>query len=86
MALYPKATKTSLAKLLRARGMDIPSIRRADFSKSGRSYWFHWQDSQEVWHQAYYSAAGGRPLLAIDQEFVPISMTEVIQFGLSEEK
>lgn len=86
MAIYPKATKTSLAKLLRARGMEIPSIRRADFSKSGRSYWLHWHDSQEVWHQAYYSAAGGRPLLAIDQEFSPISMTEVIHFGLFEEK
>ena len=86
MAIHPRATKTGLVKLLRARGMDIPSIRRADFSKSGRSYWLHWYDSQEVWHQAYYSASAGRPILSVDQEFGPISMAEVIHFALFEEK
>lgn len=86
MAVLPRATKRSLVMLLRSRGLEVPSSRRAEFSTYKRFYWLHWYDSEGVWHQAYYTAAGGRPVLSIDQKFVDITMAEVIHFGLYEEK
>lgn len=86
--LLPRATKTSLTKLVRSKGYTVPSIRRAVFCGGGRrrSYWLHWQDAQGVPHHAWYSGAGGRPVLQVDKDWIDLTMAEVIHFGLVEEK
>lgn len=85
MALYPRATKTSLAKLLRAKGFCVPSIRRTEFTHYHRAFWLNWDDGTE-WHKATYSAAGGRPYLYVDNMYIKITLAEVIPFDLVEEK
>lgn len=86
MALYPRATKTGLVRLLKARGLDIPKAYETEFSRIGRAYWLRWADKQGIAHSAYYSAAGGLPVLSIDKQFADITLGEVIGFGLYEEK
>lgn len=83
--IYPRATKTSLVKLIRAKGWKVPSIRGALFSHYHRTYWLEWTDG-ETWHKATYSAGGGRPYLYIDSKWIDLTMAEVIHFGLYEEK
>lgn len=85
MALYPRATKTGLAKLVRSKGFTIPSIRQARLSKCGRSYWLRWVTADKTSHQAYYTAAAGKPVLQVDAQWFNLTMAEVIQFGLVEE-
>ena len=86
--LLPRATKTSLTKLIRSKGYAVPSIRQAAFCGGGcsRSYWLRWEDAQGMLHQAWYSAAAGRPVLQVDKDWVDLTMAEVIHFGLVEEK
>lgn len=86
MTLLPKATKTSLAKLVRSKGYELPSIRQAVFSQSGRSrgYFLSWADGQGERHHAYYSGAAGRPVLQVDKDWIDLTLAEVIHFGLVE--
>lgn len=45
--LFIKASKAGLAKLLRDRGYDLPSIPKAKLAKVGRhSYTMSWADSR----------------------------------------
>lgn len=41
MVLLPKATKTSLVKLVRSKGYEVPSIRQARFWGNNRSRYYH---------------------------------------------
>ena len=86
--LLPRATKTSLTKLVRSKGYVVPSIRQAVFYGGGRSrsYWLHWWGEDGVPHCAWYSAAAGRPVLQVDKDWIDLTMAEVIHFGLVEEK
>jgi len=84
--ILPKATKTSLVKLIRSRGYEVPSIYQALFERYGRAYWLRWLDKQKIPHTAYYSAAAGQPILQVDKQWFDLTMSEVIQFGLYEEK
>ncbi len=84
--ILPKATKTGLVKLIRVRGYEVPSIYQAVFERHGRAFWLHWRDKENIPHMAYYSAAAGRPVLQVDKELLDLTMAEVIQFGLYEEK
>jgi len=84
--ILPKATKSSLVKLIRARGYEIPSVYQAFFERHGRAYWLHWRDKKDVPHMARYSAAAGRPILQVDKQWIDLTMAEVIQFGLYEEQ
>ena len=84
--LYPKANKTSLAKLIRAKGHEIPSIRNAVFETHGRAFWLKWHGPTHELHCAYYTGAGGRPVLQVDRTWHDLTMAEVIQYGLVEEK
>lgn len=85
MVLLPKATKTSLVKLVRSKDYVVPSIRDAAFSTCGRrSYFLDWATKDGKWHRAYYTGAGGRPVLLVDGEWLKITMAEVIHFGLVE--
>lgn len=89
MVLLPKATKTNLVKLVRSKGYDVPSIRKAWFWGNNRSrcYSIHWKDAQLESHYAMYSAAGGRPFLMVDKDdMIYLTMAEVIHFGLVKEK
>ena len=85
MAIYPTANKTKMVKLLRYRGYKIPSLYQAGFSRSGRAFWLNWI-SDGVRHIAYYSAAGGRPTLLVDNEWTDLTMAEVLGFDMVEEK
>lgn len=86
--LFPKATKTSLVKLIRSKGYEVPSIRQAMFSGGGRgrAYWLNWDDSKKLHHVAYYTGCAGRPVLQVDKTWLDLTMAEVIHFGLVEEK
>lgn len=86
MSLFPRATKSRMVKMLRSKGADIPSLYKADFSKCGYSFWLRWRDKAGAIHNAYYSSAAGRPVLKIDENWVPITLVEVIHFDLIEEK
>lgn len=83
--LLPRATKTSLVKLVREKGYDVPSIRDAAFSTCGRrSYFLDWATKDCTRHHAYYTGVGGRPWLSVDGDAVELTMAEVIHFGLVE--
>lgn len=84
--LFPKANKTNLAKLVREKGYDIPSIRQAYFTSHGHSYFLRWQDADLASHVAYYTGSAGRPVLQVDKTWHSLTMTEVIRFGLCEER
>lgn len=88
--IFPRATKTSLVKLLRAKGYDVPSSRQAYFDKLGRgnaiTYVLEWVDSQKRRQRAFYSGCAGRPYLSVGKEWTWLTMAEVIQFGLYKDK
>ena len=84
--ILPKATKSSLVKLIRAKGYDVPSIYQAIFERHGRSFWLRWVDKGRVPHSAYYTGAGGRPVLQVDKKWIDLTMAEVIQLGPYAEK
>lgn len=84
--LLPKANKTNFVKLLREKGFSVPSIRQAYFSRCGRAFWLRWRDADNVPHAAYYSAAGGQPVLQVGNQWFDLTLAEVIHFGLVEEK
>ena len=87
MAVYLRATKTGFAKLLRSRGMDIPSIRSAWFSRFLGTAWLEWLDIAGNRRKATLTAAAGRPIYWVDcGPAEELSMAEVIQYGLYEEK
>lgn len=84
--ILPKATKSSLVKLIRSKGYDVPSIYQATFERVRYTFWLRWVDKQKVPHSAYYTGAGGRPVLQVDKTWIDLTMAEVIHFGLCEEK
>ena len=84
--ILPKATKSSLVKLIRAKGYDVPSLYQATFERVRHTFWLRWRDKAGVPHSAYYTGAGGRPVLQVDKTWIDLTMAEVIQFGLYEEK
>lgn len=84
--ILPKATKSSLVKLIRSKGYDVPSIYQAVFSGAGHTFWLHWEDKGKIPHSAYYTGVGGRPVLQVDKTWIDLTVAEVIQFGLCEEK
>ena len=84
--VLPKATKSSMVKLIRSKGYDVPSIYQATFERARYTFWLRWVDKQKVPHSAYYTGAGGRPVLQVDKTWIDLSMAEVIQFGLYKEK
>lgn len=84
--LVPKATKTSLARLVRAKGYDIPYIRETCISRVGHSYFLRWIDTDYQPHKAYYAAIGGKPMLLVDETVHQLTMAEVIHYGLVAEQ
>lgn len=90
MKLLPTANKTKMVKLLRAKGYDIPSSRQACFEKLGRgntrTFCLEWLDSQKQRRGAFYSGCAGRPYLSVGKEWTWLTMAEVIELGLVEEK
>lgn len=83
--LLPTATKTKLAKLIRSKGYDIPSIRQAHFDKLSRgTFTLEWTDSSNAFRRAFYSGCAGRPYLQVGEEWIWLTMSEALQFGLVE--
>lgn len=83
--LYPKANKTNMVRLLRAKGFDIPSSRLASFSQFGRSFFLRWRDKQKDWHLAHYTAVAYQPALLVDNDLYELTMADVLHHGLVEE-
>lgn len=90
MMLLPTANKTKLVKLLRAKGYNVPSVRKACFDKlewgNSRTYVLDWVDGQRKRQRAFYSGCAGRPYLSVGEKWIWLTMAEVIQFGLVTEK
>ena len=84
--LYAKATKTSLVKLLRSKGYEIPSLYQAVFERHGRAYWLRWADKEKTLHSAFYTFADGWPVLQVDKHWIELNLWEVIHFALVEKK
>ena len=77
------ATKTSLTKVLRAKGQDIPSSRQAYFSRiRGRGYSLAWRDSDGQQHYASYTLWGYGPALYVDTVPLRITTEEAESYGL----
>lgn len=90
--ILPRATKTSLVKLLRAKGYDVPSIRQVDLDQTvliidrhPRIFCLHWRDKEGTHHWAYYGWGGG-PTLRVDETEIELTWEEVRRFGLYKEK
>lgn len=83
--ILPRATKTKLVKLLRAKGYDVPSIRQVVFDRQHLVFVLYWKNKEEIPHWAYY-ACTGVPTLQVDRAWIELTMAEVIQFGLYKEK
>lgn len=83
--ILPRATKSSLVKLIRAKGYDVPSIYQAVFERCRHTFWLHWRDKEGIHHWAYYTWTGG-PALQIDETWIELTVAEVIHFGLYDEK
>ena len=82
MALYPRATKTSMARLLRGKGYELPKIKDTQFSRLTHSFFLRWVGPDGHGHQAYYTAACGKPYLEVDHKAVKLTMAEVTILGL----
>ena len=61
-------------------------LRGWRFERHGRAFWLRWVDKGKAPHSAYYTGAGGRPVLQVDKTWIDLTMAEVIHFGLHEEK
>lgn len=86
MAIYAKATKTSLTKFLRSKGFDVPSIYSVDFRPAKYSFWMVWNDGDGVFHSCWYSMFGGAPYCTVDGESVKVTLAEMMQYGLYREE
>lgn len=87
MAVYLRATKTGLVKLLRSHGYDVPSIRSACFQQFRGTAWLEWLDNGGHRRKATLTAAAGRPIYWVDLgPAEELSMAEIIRYGLCEEK
>lgn len=86
MAIYPKANKSSLAKLVKEKGYDLPAIGKMAFSKVNRSFFLRWWDRAGEYHIAYYTACGGQPMLQVDETWYKLTMAEVLRHDLCEKK
>lgn len=82
MALYPHATKASMARLLRSKGYELPKIKDTQFSRLTHSFFLRWVDLNGYGHQAYYTAVCGRPYLEVDNKPVKLTMAKVTSLGL----
>ena len=85
MAIYAKATKTSLTKFLRSKGFDVPSIYSVDFRPAKYSFWMDWNDGDGAFHSCWYSMVGGAPYCTVDGESVKVTLAEMMQYGLYRE-
>lgn len=79
--MLPKATKTSLARLLIAKGYSLPMLKDTLFSSVHCAFFLRWV-SDGCGHEAYYSAAAGRPVLMVDRCSVPVSLSDVLHYGM----
>ena len=82
MAMFPKATRSSFARLLRKRGYTLPRKRELAFYSVGHSFFLTWEGPDGERHRAYYTGAAGCPVLMVDQDAVRLTMAEVIGLGL----
>lgn len=82
MAMFPKATRSSFARLLRKRGYTLPRNRELAFCSVGHSFFLTWEGPDGERHRAYYTGAAGCPVLMVDQDTVRLTMAEVIGLGL----
>lgn len=64
----------------------MPRISEAVLHKYRHSFWLRWIDGQGQWHEAYYSSAGGHPVLKVDKDFLTLTQTEAEAAGMVEEK
>ena len=83
--LFPKANKTNLAKLIKSKGYALPPLGKLEFSKMGRSFFLRWSDKDGKRHSAYFTGAGGRPVLQVDMTWHNLTMGELIRYDLVEE-
>ncbi len=81
MAIFPKATRTSFARLLRKRGYTLPRNRELMFSNVGHGFFLMWEGPDGEPHRAYYTGVAGCPVLVVDQDTVQLTMAEVIGLG-----
>ena len=81
MAMFPKATRSSFARLLRKRGYTLPRNRELAFYSVGHSFFLTWEGPDGERHRAYYTGAAG-PRADGDQDAVRLTMAEVIGLGL----
>lgn len=91
MALYLKANKTKMVKLICSKGYK-PTVRHARYRKAfrARSFWLTWLESDGQ-HEALLMTAGGKCYLRITnktigkEKMIHIPLTELQKYGMIEE-
>lgn len=84
--MIPKANKTGLVYLLRARGYDVPSIGAAAFEPLWQGMALYWGDRAGKPHTAYLYMGTVEPVLQIGSRTEEVTAEELERFGLVEDK
>ena len=51
--ILPRATKSSMVKLIRSKSYDVPSIYQAIFERHNRAFWLRGVDKRKIPHSEY---------------------------------
>ena len=90
MAVYLKANKTKMVRLLRDKGYK-PTVKRARFEKAfrARTYWLTWLESDGM-YEASLGTAGGRAYLRTinmttgDDNVIHVPLKELEKYEMTE--
>lgn len=81
--LYPKGSRKGIKSLLATHGIAVKG--RSEFSCVHYSTFLRWIDNGRQ-RSAYFTASCGRPYLSVDGNPIHVTMEEVVELGLVQEK
>ena len=85
--LIPYAGRMKFARMLKSKGCDIPDMYGTKLSREGKfDFFLFWKDSEGRDHRAWYTSFKHAPYLEIDEVVTPLTVADVIRFGLYKEK
>lgn len=79
-----KPNKAGLVRLLRSRGVELPSIRAVGFEALWKGMALCWADRAGRYRTAYLYMGTASPVLQIGSRTEPVTAEELARFGLIE--
>ena len=92
MDMIPHATRTSLRRMLRQKGVDVPPVQdlvlghRCRIRAYKPTFVLLWRDGERKHHMAIYYFCAGQPYLEVDYRNLPITVEDVRLYGLYKDK